>query len=127
MTKMDGVKQPEQIRPVRAAAETSTASATQGRQSVSPNGNAAPPAEAAEQRMAVIEAANAISSFVQKVSRELRFAVDDNTGRTVITVMDQNTDQVIRQIPGDEVLALAKVLEESPTPAPRGILINSEA
>ena len=77
--------------------------------------------------MAVIEATNTISSFVQKVNRELRFAVDDQTGRTVITVMDQNTDQVIRQIPEEEVLALARHLQESSGPDTRGVLINSEA
>ena len=34
------------------------------------------------------------------------FRIDDNSGRTVITVIDQETDEIIRQIPPEEVLHL---------------------
>ncbi len=130
MTKIDGIKQANQVKPMateRTAASQKTASDDAQRQTSAQGGNVSPAADSSAQRMAVIEAANTISSFVQNVSRELRFDVDEDTGRTVITVKDSTTDQVIRQIPGEEVLALAKVLEESPTADARGVLINSEA
>lgn len=77
--------------------------------------------------MVVIEAASKIASLVQNVSRELRFSVDDGTGRTVLTVTDRNTEQVIRQIPGEEVLELAERLMEAESQDQRGILLDKEA
>ena len=130
MNEIDGIKQADQAKSIRLARpETGLrlASVTPERQTASADGKVSPVSDNREGRMAVIEAANAISSFVQNISRELRFNVDEHTGRTVIVVMDSNTDQVIRQIPGDEALALARALEESPPAARKGLLINSEA
>ena len=111
MTNIDGVRQPGQVdttgtplKVVKTDGQRQAASAG--------SGNAQPQGEATPRPMAVIEAASTISSFVQNVSRELKFNVDEQTGRTVITVMDRATDQVIRQIPAEEMLALAKVLQE---------------
>ncbi len=36
----------------------------------------------------------------------LIFSVDDNTGRTIITVKDKETDKIIRQIPPENMLKL---------------------
>jgi flagellar protein FlaG len=38
--------------------------------------------------------------------------VDDNTGDTVIVVKDRQTDEVVRQIPSEDVLQLAQKLLE---------------
>ena len=46
----------------------------------------------------------------QVVHRNMRFAVDDNTGRTVITLSDSQTGEVIRQIPSEALLRLAERL-----------------
>jgi flagellar protein FlaG len=50
----------------------------------------------------------------QKLSPELEFKVDYATHRTVVTVRDTHTGDVIRQIPSEEVLWLAQHLDESP-------------
>ncbi len=42
----------------------------------------------------------------------LSFSVDADLDRTVISVMDRNTDDLVRQIPSDEFLAMAKNLRE---------------
>jgi flagellar protein FlaG len=97
---------------------------------VSRSGNIAPPpAEAGskDRQMVVIEAASKIASLVQNISRELRFSVDEGTGRTVLTVLDRNTEQVIRQIPGEEVLEMAERLMKADQQDQRGILLNQEA
>ena len=44
-------------------------------------------------------------------SRNLSFRVDQGSGRTVITVVDATTGDVIRQIPAEEVLALSRRLQ----------------
>ncbi len=48
----------------------------------------------------------------QMIHRNLQFAVDDSSGRTVITLSDSRTGEVIRQIPSDAVLRLAERLAD---------------
>ena len=48
-----------------------------------------------------------IAQNIQIVQRLLQFSVDEISGRTVITVVDKETKEVVRQIPSEEVLALA--------------------
>lgn len=67
------------------------------------------------------QAVQQINDFVQTVQRDLRFSVDEGTGRVVVTVRDSKTDEVIRQIPSEEMLALAENLEEA-----RGFLLRTE-
>jgi flagellar protein FlaG len=52
-----------------------------------------------------------MKDFAQVMSRQLQFDVDDS-GRTVVRVLDKDSGDIIRQIPSDEVLALAKHMRE---------------
>lgn len=56
----------------------------------------------------VLDAVRNLNDFVQNSRRELNFSVDDQTGRTVVKVIDHETKEVIRQIPAEEVLAVAR-------------------
>jgi flagellar protein FlaG len=55
------------------------------------------------------EAVRQIESFLKSVGRTLEYRVDADTHRTVITVRGA-TGEVIRQIPNEEVLQLARFL-----------------
>ena len=80
-----------------------------------PQSGKATKAEAADQQPTAqdFEAVVAkLSDFVQAVERDLSFTVDDNTGDTVIVVKDRQTDEVVRQIPSEEVVQLAQKLLE---------------
>lgn len=59
-------------------------------------------------QQAVIE----ISSYVQSVSRSLEISVDQELGTTVIQVLDADTDELVRQIPAEETLRIAKFLAD---------------
>lgn len=59
---------------------------------------------------AVKAAAAQIDSYLKSVGRELEYRVDDETGQTVVTVRDKSSGEVIRQIPNEEVLRLARRL-----------------
>ncbi len=48
-----------------------------------------------------------LTESVRNLQRSLLFSIHENSGRTVITVVDKGTDEVIRQIPSEEFLALA--------------------
>lgn len=70
-------------------------------------------------------AVSAVAEFVADFARELQFRVDDASGRTVITVRNAATDEVVRQIPSEEVLELAaRIREASDT---NGVLMRARA
>ena len=54
-----------------------------------------------------------VSDFVQNIQRNLLFSVDDDSGETVIKVTDMETDDVIRQIPSEEVLQLQQYIKDA--------------
>lgn len=60
----------------------------------------------------VQSAVKEIETAVQRAKRELQFSVDDSSGRTVVTIVDSNTDEVIRKIPTEEVLAIARRMKD---------------
>lgn len=63
-----------------------------------------------------------INEFVQSIQRELRFSIDESSRRTVIKVFDAETDEVIRQIPAEEILNMVNRLNEV-----SGILLKDQA
>jgi len=60
----------------------------------------------------VLEAVQNLNDFVQKTRRELNFSVDEQTGRTVVKVIDYATKDIIRQIPAEEILDVARRVAE---------------
>lgn len=56
---------------------------------------------------AVKQAARQLETFMQSMNRYLEFRVDQDSGRTVVTVKDKTTGETIRQIPSEEVMRLA--------------------
>ena len=58
------------------------------------------------------KAVSELTQFVQSISRDLEFTIDKDLNKTVITVYDAKTDEVIRQIPSEEAIALARHLSE---------------
>ena len=53
-----------------------------------------------------------ISDYVQTVKRELQFTVDEDSGLTVVKVFNKETDELIRQIPSEDFLKLAKTITD---------------
>jgi flagellar protein FlaG len=49
-----------------------------------------------------------IESFLRNNGREVQFSIDSDSGRTVVSIRDANTGDVIRQIPSEEILRLAQ-------------------
>jgi flagellar protein FlaG len=60
----------------------------------------------------VEQIAQRLESYIRSVSRSLEFKVDANSGRTIISVLDAETGDLIRQIPNEEVLRFAELAEE---------------
>lgn len=95
---------------------TAPASATVGRPG-RPPGPATPPAPApappavqpsAPQVDAAIEAAN---RSMRAVATNLKFEKDNTSGKIVVRVIDSETQQVLRQMPSEEMLSMSKALD----------------
>jgi len=65
--------------------------------------------EASEQ--ALDSAVKQLNSYVQSINRNLEFNIDNDSGKTVVKVIDAETDELIRQIPNEEALIIARQLD----------------
>lgn len=93
--------------------------AAQARQSLAAGGTKAPAAPdngaQSPQRSAdeLAQATRDITDYIQSVSRSLQISVDGELGTTVIRVLDAETDEVVRQIPAEEILQIARYLSDT--------------
>lgn len=53
-----------------------------------------------------------LNDYIQSTQRDLRFSVDEELGRAVVTVVDRRSQEVIRQIPNETALSLARNLND---------------
>lgn len=108
----------------QAPKATGSAEPAPQRQELPPVGRSVPETEQAvtQKPSDLQKTLDSLSQRVQSMQRDLQFSVDERSGRTVITVVDRQTDTVIRQIPAEEVLALAEHLDEA-----SGMLLKAEA
>lgn len=69
----------------------------------------------------VKQASEQINEVLRQFERNLQFTVDEDTGIDVVRVIDTETEEVIRQFPSEEVLAIAKALDKL-----QGLLIRDK-
>ena len=76
----------------------------------------------------VKQVAKQVNNFVEQLGRNLEFSVDESSGRVIITVRESETGKIIRQIPPEELLVIAKLVSENFASAsiPTGILLADE-
>jgi len=63
-----------------------------------------------------------MNDLLGTLGHSLRFNIDDETGKTIVKVMDSQTQEVIKQIPTEEMLAIAKALDKL-----QGLLVKQKA
>ena len=68
-------------------------------------------AEAPPSEEQVSEALESINNALQVRSQDLQFSVDKDSARTIVTVTDKSTKEVIRQMPTREAMEIAKALD----------------
>jgi flagellar protein FlaG len=112
-------------RPVSSPAAVGKAAqaAVPARQDLPLPGQTSPPAAPASGSAGDIRrAVQDLNHYVQSLRRDLRFSVDEESGETVVRVTDPENGEVIRQIPSEEVLAIARSLEKA-----QGLLLSTQA
>jgi flagellar protein FlaG len=68
------------------------------------------------------QAVEATNTALKVISSDLEFTIDDSTGKTVVRVIDSSTQQVIRQFPSEEMLAIARGVDRL-----QGVLLKGKA
>jgi flagellar protein FlaG len=58
------------------------------------------------------QAVDKLNDFVQNLQRDLQFSIDEKSGEMVVKVIDTASQKVIRQIPSEDALKLARSLME---------------
>lgn len=104
----------------KTAAPASTAEANQARpaEAAKVDGSAARNrSERIEnQRESLQQAVTQLNDYVQSIQRDLQFEIDDETGDTIVRVLDKETQEVVRQIPDEVAVRLAQNLQEQEEP-----------
>lgn len=57
---------------------------------------------------------------VQTLAPELQFSVDKTSGRSIVKFIDRATQEVVRQFPSEEALALTRAMDQFQ----RGLILN---
>lgn len=102
--------------PLAATVSTTTAAPAQPAQPVQPAATAKP---SNEQLQDVVKAAN---DFIKPYNDSVQFSIDKDTGETVVKVIDKNTQEIIKQMPSEDMLAMAKALDQL-----KGLLVKQKA
>jgi len=73
-------------------------------------------------REEVDKAVQRLTDFVRPNQAEINFSVDESSGIRVVKIVDRNSNEVIRQMPSEEAVALARALDKL-----QGLLIKDKA
>lgn len=60
----------------------------------------------------VQQAIDQVQQIVRPLAQSLQFSIDKDTNGTVVKIVDTETNKVIRQIPSEEMLQMAKALDK---------------
>lgn len=94
------------------------------------SGSAAIPAQRpAADKVAVTPGRDEVSAAVKKLNeamppsaQSLQFEIDEDSDRVVVKIIDQTTKEVVRQMPTEEALEMAKAIDKM-----QGLLIRQTA
>ena len=67
-------------------------------------------------------AVDTINQFLKPVASSIQFSVDEESGRTLVKVIDTDTNTVLRQFPSKETLAMSSELSKL-----QGLLMREKA
>lgn len=92
------------------------------RQNLSNDGQTLPTSKESNQpsNQQLEQVAESLNKHVQSLKRDLHFSVDEDTGETVIRVVDSESQKTIRTIPSDEFLSIQERFNQS-----AGLLLNA--
>lgn len=117
----NGLPAPQPQQP-RAAVTPGSAAPAKPVAATAPESRNGSKEDAQSELKEVTQAVSDINKAMQFMSRQLEFSVDTDSERTIVKVIDQQTREVIRQMPTEEALEIGKALEKA-----QGLLIKQTA
>ena len=70
------------------------------------------------------KAISELQEFVDDLGRSLSFRRDESIDRDIITVRDTETNQIVRQIPSEEVVAMSRQIKQDMADMRAGFLMD---
>ncbi len=70
----------------------------------------------------ITNAVTKVQKAIEPIASNLVFSIDEDSGRTIVKVVDSSTKETIRQIPSEEVLEIARALDKL-----QGLLLRQTA
>ena len=105
-----------------AAAGTARSSATTSPNAISDTSRVTDAPAAKPTLDQVKQAVDQVQQIVRPLAQSLQFSIDEDTHNTVVKIVDTETNKVIRQIPSEEMLQMAKALDNF-----TGLLMKQQA
>ena len=102
-----------------ANAQTPVVTPVAQRETALPQAQTVSEPERAEQ---LRQATQRLNDTLQSIHKNLQFSIDEDTGETVVKIVDTETHEVIRQIPTEEALAVSKSIGRL-----HGLLLHDQA
>lgn len=68
------------------------------------------------------QVASQINDFLKTTSSSVEFSVAGDSNKVIVRIVDTQTNQLIRQIPSEQMLAISQALDQM-----RGVLFNQTA
>jgi flagellar protein FlaG len=68
------------------------------------------------------QAVKEANQALQRVSPGLEFSLEQGSDRVIVRVVDSETDEILLQIPSEQMLAISRALDDL-----RGLLFEQEA
>ena len=92
--------------------ESNTAIATAAVEHVATAANEIDAKESPLKESDVAETIEEINSFLDNMKRNISFSIDEDLGNNVIVIKDSESDEVIRQLPSEELMVLRKKMDD---------------
>jgi flagellar protein FlaG len=105
-------------------AGTARASGSTGNTQISPatGGEQVAAVNKAQTQQNVVDSVQKLNDMAANLNVNLQFSVDPDTKMEVVKVVDSSTKEVIRQIPSEEVIDIAKAIDKF-----QGMLVRDKA
>lgn len=100
--------QPVEVESTNRAAATKVSEIAEAEQAKKLEAKAAEEKSQQEQDAELDEAIEVVADFLNITSRSVNFQLHDESEKTVIKVYDNDTQELIKQFPSEEVLEIAK-------------------
>ncbi|MBI1905634.1 MAG: flagellar protein FlaG [Rhodocyclales bacterium] len=108
------------------------AGTTDASASTAPAAVQTPPVDAVDQRQSgrsrqeLLAAVERAQKIVEPQVRDMAFSIHEKTGQIIVRIIDRESKEVIRQIPGEEMLRIAENIEAMQGGSLPGLLLKQE-